>query len=99
MRLTEHKLRTMHHIYIYVYIYIYNKNETKGYPTPCFMQLHKCSYNHQGIIFLLNTISNINNVNVKKKIQTKNIRPTSPVYPEKVHTLTLLILQGVEHSV
>ena len=49
--------------------------------------------------FLLNTISNINNVNVKKKIQTKNIRPTSPVYPEKVHTLTLLILQGVEHSV
>ena len=27
----------------------YNKNETKGYPTPCFMQLHKCSYNHQGI--------------------------------------------------
>ena len=49
--------------------------------------------------FLLNKISNINNVNVKKKIQTKNIRPTSPVYPEKVHTLTLLILQGVEHSV
>ena len=34
---------------IYIYIYIYNKNETKGYPTPCFMQLHKCSYNHQGI--------------------------------------------------
>ena len=32
-----------------LYIYIYNKNETKGYPTPCFMQLHKCSYNHQGI--------------------------------------------------
>ena len=27
----------------------HNKNETKGYPTPCFMQLHKCSYNHQGI--------------------------------------------------
>ena len=36
-------------IYIYIYIYIYNKNETKDYPTPCFMQLHKCSYNHQGI--------------------------------------------------
>ena len=35
---------------MYMYIYIYNyKNETKGYPTPCFMQLHKCSYNHQGI--------------------------------------------------
>ena len=30
-------------------IIYYNKNETKGYPTPCFMQLHKCSYNHQGI--------------------------------------------------
>ena len=48
---------------------------------------------------LLATISNINNVNVKKKIQTKNIWPTSPIYPEKVHTLTLLILQGVEHSI
>ena len=26
---------------------MYNKNETKGYPTPCFMQLHKCSYNRE----------------------------------------------------
>ena len=32
---------------------MYNKNETKGYPTPCFMQLHKCSYNHQGISYII----------------------------------------------
>ena len=35
--------------YFYINDKRYNKNETKGYPTPCFMQLHKCSYNHQGI--------------------------------------------------
>ena len=30
---------------VFLYFDIYNKNETKGYPTLCFMQLHKCGYN------------------------------------------------------
>ena len=33
MRLTEHKLRTMHHIYIYVYIYILEKSNSDSEPS------------------------------------------------------------------
>ena len=34
--------------YIYIYVYI-TRMKLRYYPTPCFMQLHESSYNHQGI--------------------------------------------------